>query len=190
MGGADKVLEQARASSLIGGDEAEANPFDSISQLLNPDTIRALVGSIQGQVDGVSIPGKEGAEVPLSSIIGDTTRVLTSIAEGKASTDDVAGLGQRLTETVDWGSIMSMLPPEISSMGMQLIGQLGQQTEASSGAGEAQEMDMSKVLDTVKTLTSTLLTPDSPMTEMIAGLMSSAGQPGAENPLAALLGKK
>jgi len=130
--------------------------------------------------------------VPLSSIVNETTRVLTSIVEGKASQDDVAGLGQRLTDTVDWSSIMSMLPPDISNMGMQLIGQLGQ-SDAASGAGESgdpQAMDMGKVLDTVKTLTSTLLTPDSPMAEMLAGLMNSAGTPGAENPLAALLSPK
>lgn len=132
--------------------------------------------------------------MPLSSIVNETTRVLTSIVEGKASQDDVAGLGQRLTDTVDWSSIMSMLPPDISNMGMQLISQLGQ-SDAASGAGESasgepQAMDMGKVLDTVKTLTSTLLTPDSPMAEMIAGLMNSAGQPGAENPLAALLSPK
>jgi len=48
MGGTEAVLEQARAANLIEGttEEDGGSPFDSIAQLLSPDTIRALVGGL------------------------------------------------------------------------------------------------------------------------------------------------
>lgn len=47
MGGTEAVLEQARAANLIeSASEEGGSPFDSIAQLLNPDTIRALVGGL------------------------------------------------------------------------------------------------------------------------------------------------
>lgn len=49
---------------------------------------------------------------------------------------------------------------------------------------------MSNVMGTVQTLASSLLTPDSPFADLLTGLMTSAGAPGSENPLAALLSPK
>jgi hypothetical protein len=59
---------------------------------------------------------------------------------------------------------MSMMPPEMSSMGRALLGQLSQTSQAVSevsqdeegGAAEAKEgdnVDVSKVMDTVQNLT-------------------------------------
>jgi hypothetical protein len=48
MGGADKVLEQARSLSLMSeeGGETQASPMDSLEKLLNPDMIRSLVAGL------------------------------------------------------------------------------------------------------------------------------------------------
>jgi hypothetical protein len=54
---------------------------------LNPDTLRALVGGLTEQVRDVSVPSKSGDVVPLSDLVGDTTKVLTDLVEGKANTD-------------------------------------------------------------------------------------------------------
>jgi hypothetical protein len=101
--------------------------------LLNPDMIRALVGGLSDQVKDVTVPGKTGEMVALSSLVGDTSKVLTDLVEGKADTSQVAGLGQKLTEEIDWDSIMSMLPPEMSTMGRQLMGHLAQTTKTAQG---------------------------------------------------------
>lgn len=143
----------------------------------------------------VTVPSKGGDQVPLSDIVGDTTKVLTDIVEGKADASQVAGLGQKLTETVDWDQIMSLLPPEISTAGRTLVSSLMNQTAASSsGAGEgeaasgagADPVDMSKLMETVSTLASSIMTPDSPFSQILSGLMQSASS-GGENPLAGLL---
>ena len=60
-----------------------------------------------------------------------------------------------------------------------------QQTSGAEGAAEP--VDMSKVMETVQTLTSSLAGPDSPFASLLSGLLGSAGAPGAESPLAALL---
>jgi hypothetical protein len=125
IGGPDKVLEQARSLDLISDESGAAEggaPFDALASLLNPDMIRSLVAGLQDNVRDVTVPAKSGETVPLSDIVGDTTKVLTDLVEGKADASQVAGLGQRLTETVDWDQIMSLLPPEISTAGRTLIG--------------------------------------------------------------------
>lgn len=88
----------------------------------------------------------------------------------------MAGLGQKLTEEIDWESIMSMLPPEMSTMGRQLMGHLTQTTKnAQGGEGEAAEpVDVSKVMDTVSTLATSLFSDDSPFSGLISGLMQQA----------------
>jgi hypothetical protein len=67
--------------------------MDAFASLLNPDTIRALVGGLSEQVKDVSVPSKSGEMVPLANIMGDTSKVLSDIVEGKADTNSVAGLG-------------------------------------------------------------------------------------------------
>jgi len=201
MGGADKVLEQARALALVSeeGSEAQASPMEGLEKLLSPDLIRPLVAGLQDNVRDVTVPAKGGDQVPLSDIVGDTTKVLTDIVEGKADASQVAGLGQKLTETVDWDQIMGLLPPEISTAGRTLVSSLMSQTAAATGAsaeGGAEEgaasgagsepVDMSKVMETVTTLASSIMTPDSPFSQILQGLMQSASS-GGENPLAQLL---
>jgi hypothetical protein len=92
MGGPEAVIEQARLAGLAG-EEAAPNPMDAFASLLNPDTIRALVGGLSEQVKDVSVPSKSGEMVPLANIMGDTSKVLSDIVEGKADTNSVAGLG-------------------------------------------------------------------------------------------------
>lgn len=199
LGGPDKVLEQARSLKLVSESPSSGGlPLDALSSLLNPEMIRQLVSGLQENVKDVTVPSKSGEQMPLSDIVGDTTKVLTDIVEGKADTNEIAGLGQRITESVDWDSIMGMLPPEIASVGRTLVSQMSQQTSSlataeggASGAGEAApEVDMSKVMETVSTIASSLMTPDSPFASLLSGLVASAGAPGGESPLAALLSPK
>lgn len=118
MGGPEKVLEQARAYSLVSSEEENpTGALDSLGALLNPEMIRALVGGLQDSVKDMTVPSKSGEAVPLSDLVGDTSRVLSNIVEGKADASEVAGLGQRITETVDWDQIMGLMPPEIATVG-------------------------------------------------------------------------
>jgi hypothetical protein len=84
MGGAEAVIAQARVAKVE--QENAGGVGEIFSGLLNPDMIRALVGGLSEQVKDVTVPGKTGEMVALSSLVGDTSKVLTDLVEGRADT--------------------------------------------------------------------------------------------------------